>query len=315
METGGKTLITGGAGFVGSHLARRLLAEGEEIVCLDNLRTGKEKNIADLLGNSRFSFVEGDVRKDLPDGAARIYNLASPASPPHYQRDPVDTFTTNVMGMQNVLEYAKRTGAKVVQASTSEIYGDPLESPQKESYWGNVNPIGTRSCYDEGKRAAETLSADHAREYGTDVRIARIFNTYGPAMDPEDGRVVSNFIVQALHNEPLTIYGDGGQTRAFQYIDDLIGGLIGLMRSDKDLKGAPVNLGNPRENTVKELAELVLRMIPESKSSIEYRPLPADDPRRRCPDIARAKEILGWEPKVSLEEGLLKTIAYFRQTI
>lgn len=296
---------------MGAHLARRLLAEGREVIALDNLKTGARGNIADLLPNPNFKFVEGDVREKLPEGAVEVWNLASPASPPQYQKNPVDTFKTNVMGMANVLEYARANGARVLQASTSEVYGDPLESPQKESYWGNVNPVGVRSCYDEGKRAAETLCADYQRQYGVDVRVARIFNTYGPGMDAGDGRVVSNFVIQALRGEPLTVYGDGSQTRSFQYVDDLVEGMLRLMRLSTAPSG-PVNLGNPREFTVKQLAELVLRLVPESKSAIEYHPLPADDPKRRVPDITLAKKLLDWEPKVSLEDGLQKTIEYFK---
>lgn len=304
-------LVTGGAGFLGSHLCRRLLSDGYTVTCLDNLFTGSRENIADLLGNAAFRFVEGDVTSSLSGAYDEIYNLACPASPIHYQENPVFTLKTSVLGMMNVLELARSTGAKVLHASTSEIYGDPLVHPQVESYWGNVNTIGVRSCYDEGKRCAETMASDYHRMYGVDVRMVRIFNTYGPSMHPHDGRVVSNFICQALRNEPITIYGDGSQTRSFQYADDLIEAMRCLMSLDK----APlvVNVGNPGEFTMLELAEKVLELVPESSSRIVYETLPGDDPKKRKPDISLAREVLGWEPKVPLEEGLKKTIAYFRK--
>lgn len=311
-----KALVTGGAGFVGANLVRRLLKDGSEVTVLDNLSTGRRENIAELLSIPGFVFVEGDVSSpaDLSSGFDRIYNLACPASPSRYQKDPIKTLKTTVLGTLNMLELARQSGARILQASTSEVYGDPAESPQKESYWGNVNPVGVRACYDEGKRAAETACTDYARMYGMDVRIVRIFNTYGPFMDQNDGRVVSNFVIQALKNEPLTVYGDGSQTRSFQYVDDLIEGLVRMMENDKKITG-PVNIGNPGEFTVLELTKQVLILIPESKSSIAYSPLPADDPKRRKPDITLAKTELNWEPEVQLADGLLKTIAYFKSTL
>ena len=317
-----KILVTGGAGFLGSHLSRRLLDEGNEVVALDNLFTGAKANIYDLLQNPKFTFVLHDITQPYWGQFDEIYNLACPASPVHYQHNPIETFKTSVLGMMNVLELALKTKAKVLHASTSEIYGDPLVHPQVESYWGNVNTIGIRSCYDEGKRAAETLCHDYMCEHGVDVRMVRIFNTYGPNMHPQDGRVISNFIMQALKNEDITIYGDGSQTRSFQYYSDLVDAMVRLMAIEKGaLKkfmeshgiSMPVlNTGNPGEYTIKQLAEEVLKQMPSSSSKIIYKPLPSDDPKRRKPDISLAKEILGWEPKVPLQEGLAKTIEYFR---
>ncbi|MDP2944285.1 MAG: SDR family oxidoreductase [bacterium] len=307
-----KILITGGAGFIGSHLCKRLLEEGNEVICLDNFFTGAEANIRPLLKNPKFELRRHDITFPLNIEVDQIYNLACPASPIHYQFDPVQTTKTSVYGAINVLDLAKRTKATILQASTSEIYGDPEVHPQPETYWGKVNCIGIRSCYDEGKRCAETLFFDYYRQYKTDIRVIRIFNTYGPNMHPADGRVVSNFIVQALKNKDITIYGDGSQTRSFQYIDDLIEGMIRMMNNREKFIG-PVNLGNPEEFTIKELAETVLRLIPESKSRIIYKDLPADDPRQRKPDITLAKTKLDWEPKIKLEEGLKKTIEYFRK--
>lgn len=308
-----KVLITGGAGFIGSHLCKRLLEQGETVVCLDNFFTGRRENIEPLLLNKNFQLLEHDVTKSIALQIDQIYNLACPASPVHYQYNPVETVKTNVMGMLNMLELARTNQARVLQASTSEVYGDPVEHPQRETYWGNVNPIGVRSCYDEGKRVAETLCLDFHRQYNVDVRLVRIFNTYGPNMRPDDGRVVSNFIVQALKNQDLTIYGDGRQTRSFQYVDDLVEGLIKMM-ARPDFIG-PVNIGNPGEFTIKELAEKILKLIPESVSRIIFKPLPSDDPRQRCPDISLAQEKLHWSPTVGLDEGLIKTIGYFRNTI
>jgi len=303
-----RILVTGGAGFLGSHLCDRLLAEGHEVTCLDNLFTGRKANIAHLLGEPRFEFVRHDVTDPFKFEVDQIYNLACPASPPHYQYNPIKTTKTSVMGAINCLGLAKRVKARVFQASTSEVYGDPAVHPQPESYWGHVNPIGRRSCYDEGKRVAETLFFDYHRENGVDIRIARIFNTYGPRMHPNDGRVVSNLIVQALRGEDLTVYGDGSQTRSFCYVDDLIEGFVRLMGSDTV---GPVNIGNPGEFTMLQLAELVLRLVGGS-SKVVHLPLPADDPRQRRPDIALAKRVLGWEPTVPLEEGLKRTIEYFK---
>jgi UDP-glucuronate decarboxylase len=306
-----RILITGGAGFVGSHLAKRLLDEGHEVLCVDNFFTGNKNNILDLMKNPRFELLRHDVTFPLFVEVDEIYNLACPASPIHYQFDPVQTTKTSVHGAINMLGLAKRTKARILQASTSEVYGDPEVHPQVESYWGRVNPIGIRSCYDEGKRCAETLFFDYHRQNGVDIKVVRIFNTYGPNMHPNDGRVVSNFIVQALENKDITIYGDGSQTRSFQYIDDLVDGMVKMMESEKGFTG-PVNLGNPGEFTIKELAEKVLSMIPESTSKIVFKDLPQDDPKQRQPDITLAKEKLGWEPKIKLEEGLIKTIEYFR---
>ena len=309
-----RILITGGAGFIGSHLSRRLLEEGNEVICLDNFFTGNKNNILPLLDNKRFELIRHDVTFPLYVEVDQIYNLACPASPIHYQHDPVATTKTSVHGAINMLGLAKRTKARILQASTSEVYGDPEVHPQPESYWGRVNPIGIRSCYDEGKRCAETLCFDYHRQNRVDIRVVRIFNTYGPNMHPNDGRVVSNFIVQALRNENLTIYGDGSQTRSFQYIDDLVEGMVRMMNNERGFVG-PVNLGNPVEFTIRQLAEKVLEMIPASSSTICFKPLPGDDPRQRCPDIALAKRELGWEPKTQLAEGLMKTIEYFRREV
>jgi len=335
MDSRKTALVTGGAGFLGSHLCRRLLADGYKVYALDNLYTGSRQNIADLSQNLDFRFVEGDVidasepwMKANGIGDVRfdeIYNLACPASPVHYQARPTFTTKTSIFGILNMLELAKAHGAKLLHTSTSEVYGDPAVHPQVESYWGNVNTIGIRSCYDEGKRVAETLAADYIREHDLDVRMVRIFNTYGPYMHPQDGRVISNFIMQALHNEDITIFGDGSQTRSFQYCDDLIEAFRRYMTLDKSTvcdffgkSGRPavpvVNTGNPGEYTIKQLAEKVLEFLPKSTSRIVYRPLPGDDPKKRKPDIALAHELLGgWEPKIPLDEGLAKTIAYFRE--
>ncbi|WPL17678.1 dTDP-glucose 4,6-dehydratase [Thiorhodovibrio winogradskyi] len=309
-----KILITGGAGFIGSHLSRRLLREGHEVLCVDNLFTGNKDNIIELFSNPRFEFMRHDVTFPLYVEVDEIYNLACPASPIHYQFDPVQTTKTAIHGAINMLGLAKRTRAKILQASTSEVYGDPEVHPQPETYWGRVNPIGIRSCYDEGKRCAETLFFDYHRQHGLPVRVVRIFNTYGPNMHPGDGRVVSNFIVQALKNKDITIYGDGCQTRSFQYVDDLIEGMVRMMDNTENFTG-PVNLGNPGEFTMNDLARKVLALIPESTSNIIYQPLPQDDPKQRRPDIALAKEKIDWEPKIGLEEGLMETIEYFRDKI
>ena len=306
-----RILVTGGAGFIGSHLCKRLLAEGNHVICLDNFFTGSEDNIRPLLNDNKFEVLRHDITFPVEREVDQIYNLACPASPIHYQFDPVQTTKTSVYGAINVLDLAKKTKATVLQASTSEVYGDPEVHPQPESYWGKVNPIGIRSCYDEGKRCAETLFFDYYRQNATDIRVIRIFNTYGPNMHPNDGRVVSNFIVQALKNEDITIYGTGSQTRSFQYIDDLIEGMIRMMNNKEKFVG-PVNIGNPDEFTIKELAEKVLKLIPESRSKIIYKELPADDPRQRKPDISLAKAKLDWEPKIKLEEGLKKAIEYFK---
>jgi UDP-glucuronate decarboxylase len=308
-----RILVTGGAGFLGSHLIERLLADGNEVVCADNLFTGSKRNIVHLLDNPAFEFVRHDVTFPLFIEVDQIYNLACPASPIHYQHDPVQTTKTSVHGAINMLGLAKRLRCPIFQASTSEVYGDPSVHPQVESYWGNVNPIGVRSCYDEGKRCAETLFFDYHRQHGLDIKVARIFNTYGPRMHPNDGRVVSNFIVQALRNEPITIYGDGSQTRSFCYVDDLVEGFLRLMKMPADFPG-PVNLGNPNEFTIRELAHKVVELT-GSRSTIVARPLPSDDPLQRQPDIALAKSRLGWEPAVQLEEGLRKTIGYFDQLL
>ena len=320
-----KCLITGGAGFIGSQLARRLLAEGSEVTVLDNLFTGSKSNIYDLLENPRFTFLMHDVVQPFWGQFDEIYNLACPASPIHYQRNPVETMKVSFLGMMNTLELALKTKARVFHTSTSEVYGDPDVHPQPESYWGNVNTIGPRSCYDEGKRAAETLCADYIREYGVDVRMIRIFNTYGPQMRPDDGRVVSNFIVQALQGKSITLYGDGSQSRSFQYVDDLLDAIQAYMAlpharvkdffARHDMPVPVLNVGNPGEFTIKELAEMTVEMIPEARGKLVYQPLPRDDPRRRRPDIALAKELLGWEPKITLREGLPKTIAYFRKLL
>jgi len=301
-------LVTGGAGFIGSHLCEQLLARGEEVICLDNFFTGAKRNIARLLGQPRFEVVRHDITQPIVIEADRVYNLACPASPVHYQYNPIKTIKTNVMGALNMLGLARRVKARILQASTSEVYGDPNVHPQVESYWGNVNPIGIRSCYDEGKRVAETLFFDYHRQNRVDIRVVRIFNTYGPRMAVDDGRVVSNFIVQALRGEPITLYGDGEQTRSFCYVDDLVSGIIKMM-DNEELTG-PVNMGNPSEFTIRELAETVLELT-GSKSELVHKPLPSDDPVRRRPDIGIAREKLGWEPTVGLREGLEKTIAYF----
>jgi len=308
-----RILITGGAGFLGSHLCERLLDEGHEIVCVDNFYTGRKSNIAHLIGHPFFEVLRHDITFPLYIEVDEIYNLACPASPIHYQFDPVQTTKTSVHGSINMLGLAKRVRAKILQASTSEVYGDPTIHPQPEAYWGNVNPIGTRSCYDEGKRCAETLFFDYHRQHGLRIKVARIFNTYGPRMHPNDGRVVSNFIMQALKNEDLTVFGDGSQTRSFCYVDDLIDGLIKLMDTPDEFAG-PVNLGNPSEFTILQLAQLTKEMT-GSGSKIVFKPLPQDDPTQRQPDITLAKEQLRWVPKAPLEEGLQKTIAYFRDLI
>jgi UDP-glucuronate decarboxylase len=303
-----RILITGGAGFLGSHLCERLLKEGNEIICLDNFFTGTKDNIAHLMDNPHFEVIRHDVEFPIHIEVDEIYNLACPASPPHYQHNPIHTNKTSVLGAINMLGLAKRNNAKIMQASTSEVYGDPHVHPQTEDYWGNVNPIGIRSCYDEGKRCAETLFFDYYRQHNLKIKVARIFNTYGPNMHPNDGRVVSNFIIQALKNEDITIYGDGSQSRSFCYVDELIDGFIRLMASD-DFTG-PVNLGNPVEFTIKELAEKIIEMT-SSTSKLSLNPLPQDDPKQRQPDITLAKKELDWEPKIKLEQGLKKTIAYF----
>ena len=306
----GKTvLVTGGAGFLGSHLCDRLLADGHDVICVDNFFTGSKQNIRHLLGHPRFELLRHDVTFPLYVEVDQIYNLACPASPIHYQHDPVQTTKTSVHGAINMLGLAKRVKAKIFQASTSEVYGDPVVHPQTEEYRGNVNPIGPRACYDEGKRCAETLFFDYHRQHKLNIRVARIFNTYGPRMHPNDGRVVSNFVIQALKGEPITVFGDGKQTRAFCYVDDLIEGFIRLMAAPNDVSG-PINLGNPHEFTIAELAELVIDLT-GAKSKVVYRPLPVDDPMQRCPDISKARALLGWEPKVPLREGLQLTIAYF----
>ncbi len=304
-----RILVTGGAGFLGSHLCDRLIERGDEVLCLDNLFTGRKSNIEHLLGNPRFEFIRHDVIDPYKFEVDQIYNLACPASPPHYQYNPIKTTKTSVMGAINCLGLAKRLHARVFQASTSEVYGDPALHPQPESYWGNVNPIGRRSCYDEGKRCAETLFFDYHRENKVDIRVVRIFNTYGPRMHPNDGRVVSNFIVQALKGNDLTIYGDGSQTRSFCYVDDLIEGFLRLMAQTETV--GPVNIGNPGEFTMLELAELVLKKVGGS-SNITFLPLPADDPKQRRPDITLAQKHLKWEPKIPLDEGIDRTIAYFK---
>jgi len=304
-----RILVTGGAGFVGSHLCERLLAAGHEVICLDNFSTGRRHNVTPLLLYPKFELVQHDVVEPLWLEVDRVYNLASPASPVHYQADPLATVSTNVLGAFNVLETARRSHARVLQASTSEVYGDPEVHPQHEDYWGHVNCTGPRACYDEGKRVAETLFFDCARRRGVDIRVARIFNTYGPRMRPDDGRVVSSFVVQALAGQPLTIYGDGSQTRSFCYVDDLVEGLIRLMETDVPV--APVNLGNPEEFTIRDLATRVLALV-GSDAGVVYRDLPQDDPRQRRPDIGRARDLLGWQPKVRLGEGLERTVAWFR---
>jgi UDP-glucuronate decarboxylase len=307
-----RILVTGGAGFLGSHLCDRLVKEGNDVVCLDNYFTGRKKNIEHLIGLKNFELVRHDVTIPMFLEVDQIYNLACPASPVHYQYNPVKTLKTSVLGAINMLGLAKRVKARVLQASTSEVYGDPNVHPQREDYWGHVNPIGLRSCYDEGKRVAETLFFDYHRQNKVDIRVMRIFNTYGPRMHPNDGRVVSNFIVQALRGEKLTLYGKGDQTRSFCFVDDLIEGMVRLMEQD-DIIG-PVNIGNPGEFTIRELAEQVIKLT-GSKSGIVYKPLPSDDPKQRCPDITLAKKKLHWKPKVKLTDGLKKTIDYFKSTV
>ena len=308
-----RILVTGGAGFLGSHLCKRLLENKYHVIAVDNLHTGSINNIESLLQSDNFDFIEHDITNPLDLEVDQIYNLACPASPLHYQTDPVKTIQTNVHGVINMLELAKKIGAKILQSSTSEVYGDPLVHPQVEEYWGNVNPIGLRSCYDEGKRCAETLFFDYHRQYGVKIKVARIFNTFGPNMAINDGRVVSNFILQALDNSPITIYGEGEQTRSFCYVDDLIEGLILLMDSNDSFTG-PVNMGNPNEIQIKSLAEKIIKMT-GSSSVIEFKPLPQDDPIKRKPDISLAKEVLGWSPTISLDEGLRNTILYFERTL
>jgi UDP-glucuronate decarboxylase len=302
-------LVTGGAGFLGSHLCDRLLEDGHDVICVDNFFTGRKQNVEHLIGHPRFELMRHDVTLPLYLEVDEVYNLACPASPVHYGHDPIQTTKTSVLGALNMLGLAKRLKCRIFQASTSEVYGDPSQHPQPEDYWGNVNPIGPRACYDEGKRCAETLFFDYHRQHGIEVKVARIFNTYGPRMAPDDGRVVSNFIVQALRGDPITLYGDGAQTRSFCYVDDLIEGFVRLMESPAELVG-PVNLGNPGEFTIKELAGLVLELT-GSKSKLAYLPLPQDDPKQRRPDIALAKDRLAWQPGVALREGLLDTILYF----
>jgi UDP-glucuronate decarboxylase len=308
-----KILITGGAGFIGSHLCERLINDGNEVICLDNYFTGSKSNIIHLLSNPYFEVIRHDITSPIFIEADEIYNLACPASPVHYQYNPIKTVKTSVMGAINMLGLAKRIRAKILQASTSEVYGDPKVHPQTEEYWGHVNPIGRRSCYDEGKRCAETLFMDYHFQNNVNIKIIRIFNTYGPKMHPNDGRVVSNMVVQALLNKNITIYGDGSQTRSFQYIDDLIEGMILMMNTPDNITG-PINIGNPGEFTIIELAEKILKKT-NSKSKLVYEPLPSDDPVQRQPDITKAKEILNWEPKINLDKGLNKTIAYFRQLL
>jgi UDP-glucuronate decarboxylase len=313
-----RILVTGGAGFLGSHLIDRLLARGDEVICVDNLFTGTKQNIEHVLDHKRFEFIRHDVTFPLYLEVDQIYNLACPASPTHYQHDPVQTTKTSVHGAINMLGLAKRVRARIFQASTSEVYGDPAVHPQTEDYWGNVNPIGIRSCYDEGKRCAETLFFDYYRQHQVDIRVARIFNTYGPRMHPNDGRVVSNFIVQALKGEDITLYGDGLQTRSFCYVDDLIEGFIRFMDVPWDVDGGnqgfpgPINFGNPHEFTIRQLAEMVIKLTGAS-SKLVFQPLPADDPMQRKPDIGRAREVLGWDPSVQLEAGLVRTIGYFEK--
>lgn len=308
-----RILVTGGAGFLGSHLCERLIEKGHEVLCVDNFYTGRKENIAHLLNHKYFELLRHDVTFPLYVEVDAIYNLACPASPIHYQNDPVQTTKTSVHGAINMLGLAKRTSARIFQASTSEVYGDPVVHPQTEDYWGNVNPIGIRSCYDEGKRCAETLFFDYYRQHKLDIKVVRIFNTYGPRMHPNDGRVVSNFIVQALQGQNITIYGDGSQTRSFCYVDDMINAFISMMDTESGFTG-PINLGNPNEFTIKQLAELVIQLT-KSSSKLIFHPLPSDDPLQRQPNISLAKEKLNWEPAIHLEEGLQKTIEYFRKTI
>jgi UDP-glucuronate decarboxylase len=307
-----RILVTGGAGFLGSHLCEHLLELGDEVVCLDNFFTAQRRNVEHLLDDNRFELVRHDVTEPLVIEVDEIYHLACPASPVHFQRSPVRTIRTAVQGTLNMLDMAREVRARILIASTSEVYGDPLEHPQSEPYWGNVNPIGPRACYDEGKRCAEALTASYARQYSVATRVARIFNTYGPRMHEDDGRVVSNFVLQALRDKPITIYGDGGQTRSFCYVSDMIQGFVRLQALSDD--PGPVNLGNPRESTIRELAELIMRLT-STKSKLRVEPLPVGDPVRRCPDISKAKRLLGWEPRITLEEGLLKTIEYMREAV
>lgn len=308
-----RVLVTGGAGFLGSHLCDRLIQDGHDVLCVDNFFTGSKQNIVHLLGQQYFELMRHDVTFPLYVEVDRIFNLACPASPVHYQYDPVQTTKTSVHGAINMLGLAKRVRARILQASTSEVYGDPEMHPQEESYWGRVNPVGLRSCYDEGKRCAETLFFDYHRQHRLDIKVVRIFNTYGPRMHPNDGRVVSNFIVQALKGEDITLYGDGSQTRSFCYVDDLIEAMLRTMETGPDFTG-PVNIGNPHEHTIRELAEKVVSLV-GGHSRLVFKPLPADDPRQRQPDIALAKEKLGWEPKVGIDDGLRETIAYFRRLL
>lgn len=308
-----KILVTGGAGFIGNHLCRRLLKEGNSVICLDNFFTSLKQHIQDLLQNPNFTVIEHDIIDPINIECEQIYNLACPASPPHYQYDSIKTMKTSVLGIINMLELARKNNATILQASTSEVYGNPLEHPQKETYWGNVNPIGIRSCYDEGKRAAETLMNDYHRQHSVDTRIIRIFNTYGPNMDPKDGRVVSNCIIQALKGEDITIYGDGTQTRSFCYVDDLVEGMIRMMNNNQNFHG-PINLGNPSERTVLDLVQKIIKLT-ESKSEIKFLPLPSDDPVKRKPDITLAKEKLNWEPKIDITDGLRNTVKYFKSIV
>jgi UDP-glucuronate decarboxylase len=308
-----RILVTGGAGFLGSHLCERLLSEGAEVLCVDSFYSGTRDNIRHLLTDPHFDILRHDVTESLTVEVDEIYNLACPASPIHYQRDPIHTMKTSVLGAMNMLGLAKRTGAKIMQASTSEVYGDPDVHPQIESYWGRVNPIGLRSCYDEGKRSAESLFFDYHRMHGVRIKVPRIFNTYGPRMHPNDGRVISNFVVQALNGDALTIYGEGSQTRSFCYVSDLVEGFIRLMATPDDVTG-PINLGNPQEFTIRELAELTSELT-GATTTVRYLPLPSDDPVQRRPDIQKARDILGWQPKIDLHEGLVKTIEYFRQSV
>ncbi|WP_428249625.1 UDP-glucuronic acid decarboxylase family protein [Ferrovibrio sp.] len=313
MHSSLRILVTGGAGFIGSHLCEELLRRGHDVLCIDNFYTGTRNNVAGLLANPNFELMRHDVTFPLYVEVDRIFNLACPASPVHYQFDPVQTTKTSVHGAINMLGLAKRRRARILQASTSEVYGDPEIHPQPESYWGNVNPLGLRSCYDEGKRCAETLFFDYHRQHNLEIKVARIFNTYGPRMHPNDGRVVSNFIIQALRGEDITIYGDGQQTRSFCYVDDMVDGLLRLMESPADCTG-PVNLGNPVETTIRQLAERIIALT-GSRSKLIAKPLPADDPRRRCPDISLARRELDWEPRCMLDDGLMRTIEYFRATL
>ncbi|PWU14147.1 MAG: NAD-dependent dehydratase [Chlamydiae bacterium] len=313
MNTKKRILVTGGAGFLGSHLCERLLQEGHKVICIDNLFTGCLNNLESFINHSSFTFMEKDICEPFDLKVDYICNFACPASPPHYQKDPVKTVKTNVLGALSMLDLAQRQKATIIQASTSEVYGDPHMHPQQEKYWGHVNPIGLRSCYDEGKRCAETLCFDYHRQYRLSIKVVRIFNTFGPRMHPNDGRVISNFIVQALQNFPITLYGDGMQTRSFCYVDDLIDAIISMMKTQACQTG-PINLGNPLEYTIREMAELIIKLT-GSQSKITYHPLPQDDPKQRCPDIDLAKSLLNWQPKICLEEGLCKTIQYFDQVL